>query len=98
MKKILAVTLMLCIFTAMAVGTAAAAPSFVKVDSYQKQCAQAYGTCPTAVAAQAAGTLTIKDCKTKVVAIGGIQAAYASAYCGAASVSNTQCVSVITCA
>lgn len=100
MKKILAVTLMLCIFTAMAVGTAAARPVSVLVSSDQAQCAEAVGLGAKVSASSIAGAAVCKTDScffTKTTVIGGAaQTATASACVGAAAINQYQetCVAI----
>lgn len=97
MKKILAVTLMLCIFTAMAIGTAAAKPN---VDLYTKQSqyANACGLGPKACASQISGAAVCETCYKTTVIAGAAQTATASACAGSASVGNCQTVCLQICA
>jgi hypothetical protein len=97
MKKILAIGLMLCVFTAMAVGTAAAKETNVKVTAAQLQASYASGRCATADSTQAIGVITYKNCDTKVLAVGAIQNGYASTACGQAIVANAQIACVTAC-
>jgi hypothetical protein len=99
MKKILAVTLMLCIFTAMAVGTAAAKTT-VDMSTMQMQNAKACGFNAQTSTSQIAGAAVVKsdNCwgtKTLVVA-GAAQTACASVCVGSASVCQSQgtCISI----
>jgi hypothetical protein len=95
MKKIIAVTLMLCIFTAMAVGTAAAKSA--SVTSAQTQNSQACGICPQASSSQIAGAGFYEGCYSKVLVAGGAQKGCASAFVGTASVCNSQIICATVC-
>ncbi len=94
MKKILAIGLMLCIFTAMAVGTAAAGPAKAKVFNTQYQCVEACGPGAQVCATELAGAAVLKTnnpCKKTTLAIAGaLQTASASSCWGTASITQGQ--------
>jgi hypothetical protein len=101
MKKILTVALMLCIFTAMAVGTAAAKPS-AAMTSIQMQNVKACGFDAKTSASEISGAAIVKSdscwgCKTVIVA-GAAQTACASACVGSASICQSQATCVQVCA
>jgi hypothetical protein len=98
MKKILAIALVLCLFTAFAVGTAAAKPVTMKASGVQLQGAYASGPCASASSVQALGVVSFKKCDTKILAAGGAQAGYASTKYGTAVVVNAQAVRASICA
>jgi hypothetical protein len=101
MKKILAIALMLCIFTALAVGTAAA-KSTVTVKSNQFQATNACGLDAKTCASNIAGTSVVTSdscfCKKVCIVADSAQTASASACIGKASIcqSSNTCVEVCT--
>lgn len=105
MKKILSIGLMLCIFTAMIVGTAAATPvktttTFASVDGCQQ--INAYGVCAKVDQCQTAGAITIGTVKAgclkvcDVKAVGITQNQCGSVACGAVCAEQTAKVCVVT--
>jgi len=106
MKKILSIGLMLCIFMAMIVGTAAAkstTTTFAKVDGTQK--IDGFGTCVQINQNQVAAAVSIDTVKAGCVklcdvkAIGIDQNQCASVKCGAVCAQQcaSLCVATATC-